>query len=85
MDRADVDYQPYDSIEDAEIAAATMAQLLGHQITDWMRGATPKSIAACKLCRQLLVVYSNVITLQGYVIEGDALKKLCSGGSGLAS
>jgi hypothetical protein len=85
MDHDGIDYHIYGSLAEAERSATSIADALGHQLTDWVAGSPFESLAACKRCGRFLYVQTNGVTLRGYVAEGAALKKRCSGASGLAS
>jgi hypothetical protein len=45
MDRAGVDHHTYGSLAEAEGAATSIAEALGHQLTDWVVGSPSESLA----------------------------------------
>jgi hypothetical protein len=85
MDRHSVDYHTYGSLAEAEGAATSIAEALGHQLTEWVAGSPVGSLALCTRCGHFLYVQSSGVPLRGYVAEGAALTKQCSGGEGASS
>jgi hypothetical protein len=85
MERADVDAHTYGNIEEAVGAATSIAEALGHQLTDWVVGSPLGSLAVCQRCGHFLHVQLNAIALGGFVAQGAALQRQCSGSSGAAS
>jgi hypothetical protein len=85
MDRDDVDDHTYGSLAEAVGAATSIAEALGHQLTDWLAGSPLGSLTVCQRCGHFLYAEPNVGTPHGYVVEGVALQRQCSGGSWAAS
>jgi hypothetical protein len=82
MDRADVDFYTYGSLAEAVGAAATIAEALGHQLTDWVVGPPAGSLAVCRRCGHFVHAEPSAGTPRGYVALGAALQRQCSGGTG---
>jgi hypothetical protein len=82
MERAFVDSHTYSTLAEAVGAATSIAEALGHQLTDWLAGSPLGSLAVCHRCGHFLYAEPNVGTPHGYVAQGAALQKLCSGGNG---